>query len=81
MRGYFLLRVNSLWVTFFKDALIVVQVGLKAKLALIKFARITCIVFSVRKWGSNKASAAESFCVKHNLAECRDRNCCVFLYF
>lgn len=49
---------------FFKDALIIVQVTLETSVVLIKFARITCIIFSVRKSGNNKASIAKSFFVK-----------------
>lgn len=68
-------------VSFFKVALIVVQVGLEASLVLIKFARITCVVFSVRRSGNNKAFVAKSFCVEHNRAGYWGRNCCLLLFY
>lgn len=64
---------------------------LEANLVLIKFARITCIVFSVRKSGNNKAFIAKSFCVCESLfTVCETQSCRVlgqklvsaaFLYF
>lgn len=50
VREYCLLKVDYLCVSFFKVALIVVQVGLEANLVLIKFAGLTCIVFSQKEW-------------------------------
>lgn len=61
-----MLRVNYLCVSFLKYALIIVQVGLEANVVLINFARITCIIFSVRKSGNNKVSMVKSFYVKQS---------------
>lgn len=81
MREYFLLKVDYLCVSFFKVALIVVQVGLEASLVVIKLARITCVVFSVSKSGNNKAFAAQSLFVRNNnRAGYWGRNCCLLLF-